>query len=102
MRRGYSAEQIERDPACEPPRMGWRRGGCSRERSREVRALAHELTGQIGPRWRIALMTPRHGTLDDCLECEALLVAREIVLARPKLTRAELDALGSRRAARLA
>jgi hypothetical protein len=56
---------------------------------REVSARARELIAQAEPRWELATRTPRHGPFDECLECEAVVAARELLLARGALTRAE-------------
>jgi hypothetical protein len=80
--RTYTAETVERDPGWEPTDSGWRCGACSRARALEVRARARELIARANPRWEIALRTPRHRPLDECLECEAVLAAREMLLVR--------------------
>jgi hypothetical protein len=46
-------------------------------------------------RWELALRTPRHSAFDECLECEAILAAREMLLARGGLTRAERGELAA-------
>ena len=75
----YNADTVQCDPGWTPTKSGWRCGACTRARAREVRARARELIAQAEPRWELAMR----------LECEALLAAREMLLARGVLTRAE-------------
>jgi hypothetical protein len=85
----YDAESVQRDPGWEPTKNGWRCGACTRDRAHEVRARARELIAEGEPRWELATRMPPHGPIDECLQCEALLAAREMLLARGALTRAE-------------
>lgn len=86
---------MQRDPARTPLRTGWRCGACTRAREPKVRARARELIVESEPRWELALRTARHSAFDDCLECEAILAARELLLARGALTRAERGELAA-------
>jgi hypothetical protein len=95
-RQSYSPEQIKRDPAWEPTRSGWWCGDCSRERASEVRARAVELLKQTEPRWTLALASPEHVALDECLACETITAAQNLLLAsRGGLSRGEIEALRS-------
>jgi hypothetical protein len=60
-----------------------------RARAREVKARARELIAQAEPRWELAVRTPRHTPFDDCLDCEAVLGARGMLLPRGVLTPGE-------------
>jgi hypothetical protein len=93
--RTCTAESVQSDPGWEPIKSGWRCGDCSRSRAREVRAGAHELIAQAEPRWELALRTPEHRPFDECLECEAVLAAREMLLAWGALARVERDELAA-------
>jgi hypothetical protein len=99
--RVYTAETVQRDPGWEPTQSGWRCGACGRARAREVCARARELIAQADPRWELALRTPQHGPFDECLECEALLAARELLLAQGALTRVKRSELAAALLARL-
>src|SRR5690348_7357579 len=87
--RAYTAESVQRDPGWTPTKAGWRCGACTRDREREVRARARELIARAEPRWELATRLPEHTPFDECLECEAVLAAREMLLARGALTRME-------------
>ena len=91
--RVYTAEQIERDPAWEPTRSGWRCGDCARARASEVKERAGRLIADNEEPWTLVLRPPAHGRFDECLECEALVEARAILLARGGLTKAEAGSL---------
>jgi hypothetical protein len=91
----YSADEVQTDPGWEPTRNGWRCGACSRARRGEVRERALELIASTDPSWTLVLSSPAHGsTFDDCLKCEALIAASEMLLERGGLlTRDEASAL---------
>jgi hypothetical protein len=52
------------------------------------------LIASTKPSWTLILSSPAHGSFDDCLECEALIAASEMLLERGgRLTRNEASAL---------
>jgi hypothetical protein len=90
------AERVRRDPAWEPVRSGWRCGDCTRAREREVAGRARALIAKALPRrWELVLRTPRHGVYDECLQCEAILQAHRMLLARGVLDQRERGELAA-------
>jgi hypothetical protein len=91
--RTYTHDELQQDYGWEPTRPGWSCGACTRPRRREVQQAALELIERTKPRWSLILSTPLHEVYDVCFECEALTIAKAILLGRGALTRSESDAL---------
>lgn len=92
-RRTYSHEEMRLDVGWEPLRRGWRCGACGRLRRRGVRLVALRMIETTEPRWSLALASPLHAASDECLPCEAVALARAMLLQRGVLARVEAEQL---------
>jgi hypothetical protein len=92
--RVYTAEQIERDPAWEPTRSGWRCGDCTRARRLEVSGRAAQLLAGAEEPWTLVRRDAEHGRSMSALTARRLGEAQCILLARGgRLTAKEADSL---------
>jgi hypothetical protein len=78
----YTAERIERDPAWEPTRRGWRCGDCARARASEIKERAARLLAGAAEPWALVLSDAEHKAFDDCLDCDVLRAAQALLPAR--------------------